>query len=162
VPPDDRLWSAVDRSTAGLALRSGDLICINGMAIMTGCVPQEYREEAMRNLALIALLMSVMSSDAIAQNRPTRFWNLTGETISEFYLAPAGTTNWGINQTKNDKDGTVDPDERLRITDIRSGSYDAKFKDVKGKVCLVRNLKVEIGEIFSIEQRDIASCDPER
>jgi hypothetical protein len=116
----------------------------------------------MRNLALIPLVLSVMSSVATAQNRPKRFWNLTGETISEFYLAPIGTTNWGINQTKNDKDGTVDPDERLRITDIRAGTYDAKFKDVKGKVSQVRNIKIEIGEIVSIEQRDIASCDPER
>jgi hypothetical protein len=114
----------------------------------------------MRIFALIALALSVTSSAAIAQNRPTRFWNLTLETISEFYLAPAGTTNWGPNQCKNDKDGTVDPDERLRITDIRAGTYDAKFKDVKGRVCLARNIKIELGEIFSLEQKDIASCEP--
>ena len=55
---------------------------------------------------------------ASAQTRPTRFWNLTRHTISEFQLAPAGTTDWGPNQCKNDKDGTVDPDERLRITGV--------------------------------------------
>jgi hypothetical protein len=58
-------------------------------------------------------------SCALAQDRPARFWNLTRHTIAEFYLAPAGTTNWGDNQCKNDKDGTVDSDERLRITGVR-------------------------------------------
>jgi hypothetical protein len=114
----------------------------------------------LRKLVFMILALSVISSLASAQGRPTRFWNLTGETISEFYLAPAGTTEWGPNQCKNDKDGTVDPDERLRITDIRAGTYDAKFKDVKGRVCLARNIKVELGDIFSIEQKDVTSCEP--
>jgi hypothetical protein len=114
----------------------------------------------LRKLVFMILALSAISSAALAQGRPTRFWNLTGETISEFYLAPTGTTDWGPNQCKNDKDGTVDPDERLRITDIRAGTYDAKFKDVKGRVCLARNIKVGLGDIFSIEQKDISSCDP--
>jgi hypothetical protein len=114
----------------------------------------------MYRFALLFIILTVTSSSVFAQaNRPTRFWNLTGETISEFYLAPAGTTNWGPNQCKNDKDGTVDPDERLRITGIASGTFDAKFKDVKGKTCLVRNIKVTVGEIFSIEEKELTSCD---
>src|SRR5262249_39143579 len=36
-------------------------------------------------------------------------WNLTPFILSEFNLAPAGTTNWGSNQCKNDRDGTVSP-----------------------------------------------------
>jgi hypothetical protein len=111
-----------------------------------------------RFVLMIVLLVST-SSLARSQDKPPRFWNLTGETISEFYLAPAGTTDWGANQCKNDKDGTVDPDERLRITGVRPGTYDAKFKDVKGRVCLVRNVKVEAGAIFSIEERELTSCD---
>ena len=113
----------------------------------------------MSRIALLFVILAVTYSSALAQGRPTRFWNLTGETISEFYLAPAGTTNWGENQCKNDKDGTVDPDERLRITGIGSGTFDAEFKDVKGKMCLVRNIKVTAGEIFSIEEEDLTSCD---
>ena len=104
-----------------------------------------------------ALVMSL--SCALAQDRPARFWNLTRHTIAEFYLAPAGTTNWGDNQCKNDKDGTVDSDERLRITGVSTGVYDAKLKDVSGRTCLVRNIKVEAGEIFSIEEKDLTSCD---
>jgi len=109
--------------------------------------------------ALLFVFLIAASSTVLAQGRPTRFWNLTGETISKFYLAPTGTTNWGPNQCKNDKDGTVDPDERLRITGIGSGTFDAKFKDVKGKTCVVRNVKVTAGEIFSIEEKDLTSCD---
>jgi len=107
---------------------------------------------------LTTIILTVIAALAEAQNRPTRFWNLTQHTISEFYLAPAGTTDWGPNQCKNDKDGTVDPDERLRITGIGSGTYDAKLTDVQGRRCLVRGLKVEVGGVFSIEEKDLMEC----
>jgi len=107
----------------------------------------------------LAAIGPVITGDAAAQGRQTRFWNLTRNTISEFYLAPPGSSNWGPNQCKNDKDGVVDPDERLRITDVPSGTYDAKLADVSGRVCIVRNIKVETGAIFSIEEKDLTSCD---
>src|SRR5205085_1539133 len=47
---------------------------------------------------LAALLLVACCASAQAQGRPTRFWNLTRHTISEFYLAPVGTTNWGANR----------------------------------------------------------------
>jgi hypothetical protein len=112
-----------------------------------------------RKFAFMLLTLSLTSSLAMAQGRPTRFWNLTLHSIKEFYLAPAGTTNWGINQCKNDRDGVVDSDERLRITDTSAGTYDARLVDVTGRACLVRNIKVEAGEIFSIEEKDLTSCD---
>jgi len=104
------------------------------------------------------LALAATSSVVLAQTRPTRFWNLTQYTISEFYLAPAGTTSFGPNQCKNDKDGTVDHDERLRITGVETGTYDAKFTDVKGRTCVVSNIKIETGQIFSIEENDLTSC----
>jgi hypothetical protein len=113
----------------------------------------------MSRLILVVVALAVFAGEAGAQGRPTRFWNLTANTISEFYLAPAGTSNWGPNQCKNDKDGAVDHDERLRITDAPSGTYDAKFKDAAGRVCLVHGVKVEAGAIFSIEEKDVTSCD---
>jgi hypothetical protein len=112
----------------------------------------------MPRLPLVILVLAATSSVALAQNRPTRFWNLTRYTVSEFYLAPAGTTNFGPNQCKNDKDGTVDHDERLRITGVEAGTYDAKLTDVSGRTCLVRNVKVEVGQIFSIEEKELTSC----
>ena len=115
----------------------------------------------MPRIAFMVLALAVLaatSSPALAESRPTRFWNLTRYTISELYLAPAGTTNFGPNQCKNDKDGTVDHDERLRITGVEPGSYDAKLTDVSGRSCLVRNIKVEAGQIFSIEEKELTSC----
>ena len=112
-----------------------------------------------RTVIIIAALVCFAGAAVAAEGRPTRFWNLTPNTISELYLAPSGTANWGPNQCKNDKDGAVEHDERLRISDVASGTYDAKFSDVTGRVCIVRNLKIEAGAIFSIEEKDLTSCD---
>jgi len=106
-----------------------------------------------------AFVLALAVSAALAQDRPTRFWNLTQGRISEFYLAPAGTTNWGPNQAKNDKDGVVDPDERLRITGVTSGIYDAKMTDLAGRTCMAHGVKVEVGQIFSIDEKDLTSCN---
>jgi hypothetical protein len=108
---------------------------------------------------LLVVAIAAVASSAAAQNRPTRFWNLTRNTISEFYLAAAGTSNWGPNQCKNDKDGTVEHDERLRITNVPSGTYDAKFTDVTGRTCIVRDVKIETGAIFTVEEKDLRSCE---
>jgi hypothetical protein len=107
----------------------------------------------------MAVALAAVDAEAGAQGRSTRFWNLTRATISQLHLAPAGTSDWGPNQCKNDKDGAVDPDERLRITDVPSGSYDAKLTDRTGRVCTVRGIRIEAGAIFSIEEKDLTSCD---
>jgi hypothetical protein len=114
----------------------------------------------MRRIGATLILLATTSSLALAAERPMRFWNLTRHTISEFYLAPAGTNNWGANQTKNDRDGTVDSDERLRITDTAPGSYDAKLVDVSKRTCIVRDIKLVAGEIFSIEEKELTACTP--
>src|SRR5256885_15811068 len=101
----------------------------------------------MLRLAYLVVALGATSSVALAAERPMRFWNLTRHTIAEFYLAPAGTTNWGANQTKNDRDGTVDSDERLRITETPPGTYDAKLVDVSKRTCIVRDIKLVAGEI---------------
>jgi hypothetical protein len=128
----------------------------NGLLGQPGAVMQ--RTIALQKISVVALVLVATSVAAIAQSRPTRFWNLTRHTISELYLAPSGSTDFGPNQCKNDKDSTVDPDERLRITGVASGTYDAKLKDVSGRSCLVRNIKVEAGEIFSIEEKELTAC----
>lgn len=118
---------------------------------------RELEENVSRILTILALTLLV--GTAVAEGRPTRFWNLTRNTISEFYLAPAGSSTWGPNQCKNDKDGAVDHDERLRIIGVPSGTYDAKLTDVTGRVCVVRNIKIDTGAIFSIEEKDLTSCN---
>jgi len=79
--------------------------------------------------------------------------------VSEFYLAPTGSTNWGPNQAKNDKDGVADPDERLNITGVQSGTYDVKLGDKEGRTCVVQGVKVEVGQIFSIDDKELTSCN---
>jgi hypothetical protein len=113
----------------------------------------------MHRVVFLAFGLTLASSAALSQDRPTRFWNLTHGRISEFYLAPPGTTNWGPNQAKNDKDGVVDPDERLRITGVNSGSYDVKLTDLDGRTCMVHGVKVEAGQIFSIDEKDLTGCN---
>jgi hypothetical protein len=110
----------------------------------------------------ILLLMVAVTADvheAAAQQRPTRFWNLTKNTISEFYLAPAGTSDWGPNQCQYDKDGRVDFDERLAIRDVPAGVYDVKFTDTTGRTCTVQTIEVNPGAIFSIQEKDLTSCE---
>ena len=45
----------------------------------------------LRTALIVGVLLS-SSLQAFAQNPQTRFWNLTKETVSEFYLAKAGTS----------------------------------------------------------------------
>ena len=108
---------------------------------------------------IVVVALAAIATAAVAQNRPTRFWNLTKNTITELHLAPAGTSNWGPDQCKNDKDGTVELDERLRISGAPTGSHDVRLTDVTGRVCIVRGIKIEAGAIFSIEEKDLTSCE---
>jgi hypothetical protein len=109
-------------------------------------------------IVILVVALVVVAGQARAQGRSTRFWNLTRSTITELRLAPAGTSDWGPDQCKNDKDGAVDSDERLGIPALPSGSYDVKLTDVKGRVCVVRGLKIEAGAVFTIEEKDLTSC----
>ena len=110
-----------------------------------------------RTLPLVAAFL-VAAAAAQAADRPTRFWNLTHNTVLEFRLAPAGTTAWGADQCKNDKDGAVDFDERLPVTGIESGRYDARLKDASGRVCFARNIAIEAGKVFSIDEKALVDC----
>src|SRR5215831_4701909 len=108
----------------------------------------DLRETRMRVL-LASIAFALVGSLVLAQDRKgIRFWNLTLYTITTFQMSPAGTDNWGPDQCKNDRDGTVDHDERLRIT-IEPGRYDVKLADKIGRVCIVRNVEVKDGAVFS-------------
>jgi hypothetical protein len=93
-----------------------------------------------------------------AESKPTKFWNLTGETIVKFELGPAGKDNFGADQCENDKDHAVDDDERLPVTGIASGSYDARITFKNGGVCLAKSIAVEEGKVFSIDGKQLTDC----
>jgi hypothetical protein len=133
-------------------------MCCRERPCYAPALPAIAEVSPMKKITFALAALAAMSSAALAEGRPTRFWNLTRHTISEFHLAPAGTTNWGPNQCKNDKDGTVEADERLPITGVTPGTYDAKLKDVSGRTCIVRNIQVKAAEIFSIEEKELTSC----
>jgi V8-like Glu-specific endopeptidase len=104
-------------------------------------------------LALIAALIPVSASA-----KDTQFWNLTANTITSLQLSPPGKNEWGRNQADNDRDHTVDHDERLKITDTAAGMYDVKFVDKSGRSCIVRNVQVKAGAIFTIEEKELKDC----
>src|SRR3954464_9235581 len=94
----------------------------------------------LRATIIAALLLSAAATELAAQGKGIRLWNLTTATISHFQLSPAGKDDWGPNQTLNDKDKEVDHDERLRITGIEPGRYDAKVGYPDKRQCLVRDI----------------------
>ena len=113
----------------------------------------------MHRAALVVLALGLSITAALgADRKPTRFWNLTANTIVTLQLSPAGQQAWGRNQCDNDKDHEVDHDERLRITDTAPGRYDVRFKDKTGRVCVVKDIEVKDGAIFTIEEKDLAGC----
>ncbi len=116
----------------------------------------------MRVAAIVALLVLAAASPGSAADRPLRFWNLTAGTITELYLAPPGSSQWGPNQCLNDPDKSVDSDERLAITGVTPGRYDVRLVDKKGRACLVRNVELVSGRpyAFSIEEKDLTNCTP--
>ncbi len=93
-----------------------------------------------------------------ASKKGIQFWNLTGETLTEVSLAPAGTTNFGPNQCKNDKDGTVDFDEDLPIKGVAPGSYDVRLKDDKGRVCYAKAVEIKADQTFSVKDTELSDC----
>jgi hypothetical protein len=111
-----------------------------------------------RTQTLALLVMLGVSSQAFAAEKPIRFWNLTSATVTELRLAPAGSDKFGLDQCKNDKDGSVDHDERLPITGVTAGRYDIKIGYKGGKSCRVANVSIESGKVFSIEDKDLTDC----
>ena len=112
----------------------------------------------MRWIMASIVLLLVGTGALFAQGKGIRFWNLTSSTISGFQLSPAGKNEWGPNQTLNDKDKEVDHDERLRITGVEPGRYDAKLTYPDTKQCVVRNIEIKADAVFSIVDKDLKDC----
>ncbi|HVM84287.1 MAG TPA: hypothetical protein VMW18_10390 [Candidatus Binatia bacterium] len=88
----------------------------------------------------------------------TKFWNLTKNTVDGLQLAPAGSSDFGPNLCLADPDKSVDYDERLKISGLASGTYDAKLHDVAGRSCSAKSVKVEAGKVFSISEKELSGC----
>lgn len=88
-----------------------------------------------------------------------RLWNLTTDTISSFQLSPTGQNKWTTNLTLADKDKEVDHDERLRISGIEPGRYDAKVGYPNGRQCMVRDIEIKVDAVFDIADKDLKDCN---
>jgi hypothetical protein len=107
----------------------------------------------------MALVLMLSAADAAHQRRSgMRFWNLTLYTLTSLQFSAPGQNAWGPNQCENDDDKTVDHDERLRITGLSPGRYDAKLIDKMGRTCVVKDVDVKDG-VFSIEEKQLTGCE---
>ncbi|MBR0896640.1 hypothetical protein JQ616_16880 [Bradyrhizobium tropiciagri] len=114
-----------------------------------------------RALIAVGVALLVLPATVLAQSKGKgiRLWNLTSATISSFELSPAGKNEWGPNQTLNDKDKEVDHDERLRITGVEPGRYDAKVGYGGGKQCVARDIEIKADAVFSVADKDLKDCN---
>jgi hypothetical protein len=110
----------------------------------------------MKRAILLGVATILLAQPATAKD--TRFWNLTASTVKSLELAPTGTSAFGPNQTLNDPDGAVDHDERLKVTGVKNGAYDARLKLADGRVCMAKGVQIEAGKVFTIEDKELVGC----
>lgn len=112
-----------------------------------------------RTVIGICLFLICLPGSAMSQGKGIRLWNLTTAPISGFQLSPAGKNDWGPNQTLNDKDKEVDHDERLRVTGVEPGRYDAKVSYRDNRQCIVRDIEIKADAVFSVADKDLKDCN---
>ena len=115
----------------------------------------------MQKLRVMAALFAaafVTSAAAQAGDRFAAFNSTTGTTFSGVFLAPAGTTAWGPNQTLSEHDHTLEPSERLRLKGIAHGVYDVRLVDSAGHSCIKRGVDLTHETSFEIRESDLAAC----
>lgn len=102
-------------------------------------------------------VLILLASLGTASAKDTRFWNLTANTVTHLQFSAPGKTAWGPDQCKNDKDGSVDHDERLKVVGMKTGVYDAKISDAH-RTCIVKNVSITEGKVFSIDEKAMTDC----
>jgi hypothetical protein len=115
----------------------------------------------LRRAAIVFALTALTGGLAqAAPQKALRFWNLTGNTITELYLAPPGTTSWSANLCLSDPDHGVDPDERLGMTGIEGGTYDVRIVDKAKRACVFHNVTVKSTGpyAFSVSEDQMKTC----
>jgi hypothetical protein len=114
----------------------------------------------MRKILLTAAALTLLATPCLAKD--LQFWNQTAHEFTGVQLAPAGTTQWGAEQTAHDPDHAVSADERLKITGVTPGKYDVKLTDKSGRTCLVRGVDVKgAGKVaFAIGEKQLTDCKP--
>ena len=109
-------------------------------------------------LRVAPLLLILWSAAWGAEGKGIRFWNLTASTVVSLQLSPAGKNAWGKNQCENDPDGAVDHDERLKMTGVEPGLYDAKLRNKDGRECFAKNIEIKADGVFSLDEKTLTGC----
>ncbi len=110
-------------------------------------------------MAVLGVVAGSAGARAADAPRAERFfvYNLTSASdLDGLYLAPAGTIDWGPNQTLNDRDHQVEPTERLALTGIVHGLYDVRAVTTKGHVCVKTGVDLTHDTTFDIRDADLA------
>lgn len=111
-----------------------------------------------KGFVTLSLACMVAATAAFAAAKPPQFWNLTSSTVTKLEISKVGANSFGPNQTVNDPDGAVDHDERLKLTCVEAGRYDVRLTLKDGRTCFARNVKIQGGKPFSIEDKDLVEC----
>jgi hypothetical protein len=103
--------------------------------------------------------VALLACPALAAAEKFFAYDMTTRTdFKSVFLAPAGTQNWGPDQAANDKDHSLDTNERLTLTGITHGLYDVKLVDKKGRTCIVRGVDLTRERSFEIREKDLSGC----
>ena len=115
----------------------------------------------MHRLLTSAASLAVLAAASGAARAADKFFvynETTAATFTELYLAPAGTTRWGANQTLNDKDKTLEPSERLPLKGVKHETYDVKIHDQAGKTCVKTGVDLAHESSFVVRDEDLQHC----
>ncbi len=108
---------------------------------------------------VLAAGMGLLVHPAVAAGRKFFAYNMTTRTdFKEVYLAPAGTTKWGPNQTLNDPDKSLDTTERLTLTGLTPGRYDVKLVAEDGRTCIIKGVDLTRQKSFLIKEAQLTDC----
>jgi hypothetical protein len=139
------------------------LRCEAGVGFIT-CSLSKYHNERVAVLfwckfgLAIAIALPIGSMGAAAADRFFMYNLTTSTTFTGVFLAPAGTVQWGTNQTLNDKDHEIEPSERLPIKGIGRGLFDVRLIDRKGRVCVTHGVDLRMETTFETRDKNLTDC----
>jgi hypothetical protein len=103
----------------------------------------------------------VVSAAAHAQPAAVlKFWNLSSSRIIELSVAPPETSHWSQNLCLSDPDHSVDPDERLAMVGVKSGTYDVRVVDVDKRACVFHKVTISAAGPYAlaISESELKTC----
>jgi hypothetical protein len=111
-------------------------------------------------LALLMLGGLLTRAQATEDDENMGLRNLTSAPITQVYISPAGQNTFSRDQIALIPGGAVDHGKVLKLNGVGPGSYLLRVTDSAGRVCWVRNVRLEPNEVVSVQDKDLTDCDP--